>query len=136
MREVCQDKISRLVHGLALGFRTGMVCASPVAAKQPIGPSGRKIEWGPSPPLLSLSFHFSYPLSLPSLLFFTPSISPIALLPNSLSLSLTLLFHYLLLLRSLSPFPFPSTFSVLSSGAQGAKPPETFFMFQMLLGEF
>jgi hypothetical protein len=28
MRKVRHDKISRLVHGLALGFSTGMVCAS------------------------------------------------------------------------------------------------------------
>jgi hypothetical protein len=28
MRKVRHDKISRLIHGLALGFRTGIVCAS------------------------------------------------------------------------------------------------------------
>jgi hypothetical protein len=35
MTEVHHDKVSRLVHGLALGFRTGMVSASLFLSCQP-----------------------------------------------------------------------------------------------------
>jgi hypothetical protein len=110
-------------------------CVRAVAAKQPIGPSGRKIEWGPSPPLPSpplpsppLSFLAFLLPSIPTFhLFFTPSKSPIALLPNSPSLSLTPPFP----LPSSPPFclllPFPFLFLCSFPGGPIGEAPGNFF---------